>query len=297
MTTRRDFLTRAALGAGAAAWGASRAWPDATAASAVQAALGAPVGLQLWSLRAYLPDDLAGTLGKVRAMGFTEVEGAGLWHHTKQELRAAMDAAGLRCRSAHLGFERLRDDPSGGFAEARALGADTVVCPWIPHADEGFTAPDAARAAAAFDLFGRQAAEEGLAFSYHCHGYEFVPSADGTLFDTLAKTTDPARVSFQIDVFHAYLGGADPVSLIAGLGSRVRSLHLKDLKKGFPVKVGTAVAPPEADVPVGTGQIDYPAVLRAARAAKVPVYYLEDESADPLGHIPQSLRYLAEVKP
>jgi sugar phosphate isomerase/epimerase len=124
-----------------------------------------------------------------------------------------------------------------------------------------------------------------------------VPSTEGTLFDTLAEATDPARVTFQIDVFHALLGGADPAQLLERYKGRVTSLHLKDLNKSFPIKTGTGTAPPEADVPVGTGQVDMPAVLRAALRATPWVYYIEDESSDPWGHIPQSLTYLKGFKP
>jgi sugar phosphate isomerase/epimerase len=252
------------------------------------------VGLQLWSLREFLPKDLAATLGKVRAMGFQDVEAAGLYHHTVTEFRAALDAAGLRCQSAHTGFEALRDHAAEAFAEAKALGATAVVCPWIDHGDS-FTHDDAMKAAEVFNRVGATAKQQGLALSYHCHGYEFVPSAEGTLFETLAGATDPALVGFQIDVLHAYLGGADPAALIARYAPRVTSLHLKDLKKGFPVTAGRAIAPAESDVPVGSGQIDMPGVLRAAMKAGVGIYYIEDESADPLHHIPESVSYLEHV--
>ena len=257
--------------------------------------LNGPVGLQLWSLREYLPKDLAGTLARARQLGFREVEGAGLWGRTAADMRAALDRAELRCRSAHIGFERLRDDPRGAFAEVKAVGAEWIVCPWIPH-DKAFTRDDALHAADAFNRFAAAARDAGLRFGYHCHGYEFVGSPDGTLFDTLAGATDPQQVLFQIDVFHALFGGADPAQLIARHGKRVVSLHLKDLKKGFPITKGTAIAPPEADVPVGSGQVDMPAVLRAAMNAGTSVYYVEDESADPWGHIPASVAYLENVK-
>ena len=118
-------------------------------------------------------------------------------------MRAALDAAGLRCRSAHIGYDRLRDDLPGAFAEAKGLGAAWVVCPWIPH-EKVFTRDDALKAAEVFNKFGDSRVErEGLRFAYHCHGYEFVPSPEGTLFETLAGATDPARVTFQVDVFHA----------------------------------------------------------------------------------------------
>jgi sugar phosphate isomerase/epimerase len=293
MASRRQFITSLAVGLGASALGARRAL--AAEKAEIKTALNGPVGLQLWSLRESLPKDLGGTLARARALGFREVEGAGLWKHTAAEVKAALEQAGLRCTSAHMGFERLRDDLAGAMAEAKAIGASAVVCPWIAH-DKTFTRDDALRAADAFNRWGKAAGDAGLAFGYHCHGYEFVPADEGTLFDTIAKNTDAARVGFQIDAFHALLGGADPAKLIATHGARVTSLHVKDLKKGFPITAGTATAPPEADVPVGTGQVDFPAVLRAAVKAGAKAYYIEDESADPFGHIPQSVAYLEGLK-
>jgi sugar phosphate isomerase/epimerase len=228
-------------------------------------------------------------------MGFQDVESAGLWKQTAADFRAALDKAGLRVQSAHMPFERLRDDMPGAIAEVKALGATWVVVPWIPH-KEPFTRDNALQAAAAFDGYGKALGEAGLRFAYHCHGYDSAASPEGTLVDTIAKNTDPKRVSFQIDVFHAFHGGADPVAHIERNAGRVASLHVKDMKKGFPVETGKGTAPPEADVPVGTGQIDWPAVFRAAKKAGTALYYLEDESKDPLAHIPQSVAYLEAVK-
>ena len=291
MRSRRHFLTT--LAAGVAAPAGLRAWLSLQ--EEIKTALNGPVGLQMWSLREYLPKDLTGTLAKVRAMGFREVEGAGLWKHTAAELRAALDSAGLRCQSAHMQFERLRDDAPGAFAEAKALGATWVVCPWIPHNKE-FTRDVALKSAEVFNKVGAAAEAGGLRFAYHCHGYEMLPAPEGTRFDTLAQNTDPKRVTFQIDVFHALHGGADPVDLINRYASRVTSLHLKDLKKGVVVPKGTGVGTPDDDVPLGTGQVDWPAVLRAAVKAGASLYYLEDESADPWGHIPQSVQYVKGLK-
>jgi sugar phosphate isomerase/epimerase len=291
MITRREALTTLAAAAGVSAI-SPRA---ALAQRDLRTTLNGPVGLQLWSLREYLPKDLKGTLAKVRALGFREVEGAGLWKHTVADLRAALDAAGLRCQSTHLPFERLRDAAPAALAEAKALGATWAVCPWIPHKGE-FTRETALTTAEAFNRFGRAAEEAGLRFAYHCHGYEFVPAPEGTLFDVLAGATDPARVAFQVDVFHTFHGGGDPASVITRYKGRVPSLHLKDLKKGVAIKAGTAIAPPEEDVPVGSGQVDMAAVLKAARDAGTSLYYIEDESRDPLASIPQSLKWLESVR-
>ncbi|MCC7009495.1 MAG: sugar phosphate isomerase/epimerase [Acidobacteria bacterium] len=289
MPTRREFLTTAAAALGAATTPAL-AWQT----KEIVTRLNAPVGLQLWSLRAYLPKDLSGTLANVRRMGFREVEGAGLWGRTAAELRQALDTAGLRCQSAHLGYERLRDDLTGALNEARAVGATWVVCPWIPH-ENAVTREQILRAADLFTRAARTASQSGLRFAYHCHGYEFVPADEGTLFDTLARNTDQKLVEFQIDVFHAFYGGADPAALIRRHAPRVTSLHLKDLKKGTPVVAGTGTGTPDIDVPVGSGALDMSAVLRAAMKAATRFYYLEDESADPLTHIPRSVAWLESV--
>jgi sugar phosphate isomerase/epimerase len=291
MWSRRQFLSTVA--AGLARPGGARAWLGAQ--EDITTVLNGPVGVQMWSFREFLPKDLPGTLAKVRAMGFREVESAGLWKRTVGELRAALDAAGLRCRSAHMQFDRLRDDAAGAFAEAKALGASWVVCPWIPH-DKEFTREDALRSAEAFNKVAAAAAAAGLRFAYHCHGYEMLPSPEGTRFATLAQNTDPQRVTFQVDVFHALHGGADPVALINRYAARVTSLHLKDLKKGVPITKGSGTATPDVDVPLGTGQVDWPIVLRAAIKAGASLYYVEDESADPWEHIPQSLQYLKNLK-
>ena len=293
MPSRREALTTLATAVGLSAAAPALA---TVRQSTLRTALNGPVGLQLWSLREYLPKDLRGTLAKVRALGFAEVEGAGLWGATTADLRAALDAAGLRCQSAHLPFERLRDKPVEALAEAKAVGATWAVCPWIPHQGT-FTRETALSSAEAFNRFGMAAADAGLRFAYHCHGYEFTPSPEGTLFDTLAGATDAKLVSFQVDVFHTFHGGGDPAAVITRYKGRVPSLHLKDLKKGVVVKAGTAIAPPEDDVPVGSGQVEMAAVLRAAMAAGTSLYYVEDESRAPLTSIPESLKWLQGFKP
>lgn len=288
MPTRRQFLTTTT-----AAMVTAASPLLARSQREIKSSLGGVIGLQLWSLRTYLPKDLPGTLAQVRAMGFREVEGAGLWGKTASDLRGALDKAGLRCQSAHMGYERLQKDLEGALAEARAVGATWVVCPWIAAK---ISREETLRAADVFNRAAKTAVSQGMRFGYHLHGYEFVPSPEGTLFDTLVANTDPKQVEFQVDVFHTFHGGGDPAKIIATQKSRVTSLHLKDLKKGAPVVAGQPTGTPDIDVPVGTGQLDMPAILRAAKAAGVGLYYIEDESDAPLTGIPASVKYLESVK-
>ena len=256
------FLSTVA--AGVAVPAGIRAWPEPQ--DEIKTALNGPVGLQMWSLREYLPKDLAGTLDEGARHGVPgRGRGRAPGKHRRQ-LRAALDSAGLRCQSAHVQFDRLRDDAPGAFAEAKALGARWVVCPWIPH-DKVFTRDDALKSAEVFNKSATAAEAAGLRFAYHCYGYEMLPSPEGTRFETLAQNTDPGAGHVPGRRLSRPPRRRKSVDLITRYAARVTSLHLKDLKKGVTITKGTATATPEDDVPLGTGQVDWPAVLRAAMKA------------------------------
>ena len=90
------------------------------------------------------------------------------------------------------------------------------------------------------------------------------------------------------------LPGVDPAAVLKRHGSRIRLMHLKDLKKGVPHELASKT-PRDNDVALGDGQIDIPAVLRAAQQAGVLHYYIEDESTNIATQVPASLRYLESL--
>ena len=68
---------------------------------------GLPLGIQLYSVREQMAEDLDAALAGVREAGFTEVEAAALPKKSAKEIRTALDKAGLRCVSAHHPFPEL----------------------------------------------------------------------------------------------------------------------------------------------------------------------------------------------
>src|SRR5688500_18837737 len=92
-----------------------------------------PLGLQLYSVRREMAQDVPGTLRRVRELGFQEVELAGTYNLTPAQFRQELDRAGLRATAMHVGYERLRDDLPGVIAEAKVLGAQSVGQAWIRH--------------------------------------------------------------------------------------------------------------------------------------------------------------------
>lgn len=255
-----------------------------------------PLGLQLWSLREYARDDVRGTLQRAHDMGFREVELAGTYGLSPADFRRMLDDVGLEATAMHAPYERLRDSIDVVLDEAEALGVSYVGVAWIPH--EGTFGDANARAAASdFNRIGEAASQRGLTFFYHVHGYEFRPDDSGrTPFDELAEATDAENVKFEMDVFWTALPGVDPAEMLRKHPDRWELMHVKDMQKGYPLGDHSGSAPEEADVPVGTGQIDYVAVLRAAREIGLDRYYIEDESPDPLSNIPQSIDYLRTIR-
>ena len=253
---------------------------------------GKPVGLQLYSLRQYMPKDVAGTLAKIRAMGFREIEGGDDYKLGIDGWNAAVARAGLKVTSTLFGYEDWTKDPAALSKRAADFGARYTGCAWIPHQDR-FTREVCLKAAADFNRAGRAAREAGLKFVYHIHGFEFEPAAEGTLFDTLAKETDPALVFFEADIFWVRRGGCDPVALFERYPGRIPLTHLKDIAKGTDICAPNGKAPDEASVPLGAGMIDWPSVLRAAEKAGVERHFVEDEHPDAMAQIPKSLDYLA----
>lgn len=298
----------AALGCGSGAGGESK--KDSSGAPASVSSVSAPtelrltgdfagpLGVQLYSFREAFKTDVPGTLARVRALGIREVELAGTYGKSAQEFRRMLDSAGLSATSMHVGYERLRDSLPAALAEAKALGVKYVGTAWIPHPDGPITATLARQAAGDFDRWAKAARTEGLQFFYHVHGYEFKAGADGVLpMDVLMRQTDPDAMKFEMDVFWASLPGNDPAALLRKYPGRWKLMHIKDMKKGVATGVHTGSANPDSsEVPTGTGQTDYRAVLRAAKEVGVEKYFLEDETARPFETVPLSIRWLETVK-
>ena len=288
MRSRRAFLQLLA----ALPLSASRAArkPGADAVKAFTS-WGGVLGLQLYSLRREMERDVRDALSRVHAWGITEVETAGFYGRTAAAFADELKRAQLKATSMHAGYEQLRDDRKQIIADARALGARYVATAWIPH-QQAFSLADAQRAAGHFREWGRALAGEGLRFMYHLHGYELASAPTGTLLDLLLETTPADAVSYQMDVFWVVRGGGDPLAILRRYPGRFASLHLKDMARGTPVGDLSGGAPDNSNVALGTGMIDYRAVLRAAREAGATLYYLEDESDRVLEQIPRSLAFL-----
>lgn len=255
-----------------------------------------PVGVQIYSLRNQLKQDGAKALDVLKSLNVKYVE-IGIESHyglTQEQMKQALDERGLIPIAAHAGQGFLLNKTDEAIAAARFFGLKYLGVAWASHQkplDEAQTL----KIAADFNEIGKRLKAAGIQFFYHNHGFEFQSYKDGTLFDLLMAKTDPGLVKFEMDVLWTVFPGQDPVKLLKKYPDRWVLMHLKDLKKGVAGNLsgGTDLT---NDVALGTGQADYPAILKACQEIGIKYYFIEDESPTVLEQLPKSLGYLSQIE-
>jgi len=255
---------------------------------------GPVVGVQLYSFRNEMKEDVENTLAKVKAMGFTMVEAAGYNWQSADEFKTLLDKNGLQTVSFFADYNRLKTDFASVVADAKTLNAQYVIVGWIPHQNE-FTLADCEKAIADFNEFGEKLSKEGLKFAYHVHGYEFQPHGKGTLMDKLMNETKSDNVRIEMDVFWVVHPGQDPVAFLKKYGKRIDLMHIKDMQKGLKGDL-TGHADVETNVALGTGQIDFAPIIREATKQQVKYMFIEDESSRSMEQVPASLKHLNSIR-
>ena len=248
--------------------------------------LGIPLGLQLYSVRGLLPTDYLGTLKRVAALGYQEVESAGFFHHSAEEVRQAMDTAGLRCVSGHFSSDDLHGRLDEIIAFQKVLGAQYIICaspgrqtplPSAASTHVPLTLADWHWNAAQFNNFGKRANAAGMHFGYHNHIPEFTRTEGVVPYDELLRLTDPALVTFEMDCGWVTVGGGDPVAYLRNHADRISMLHVKDFLRSDP---SNAASTQPHSTELGRGTTDLRAIFKTANPRNIKHYFVEQEEFD-----------------
>ena len=263
MHTRRELLRYSSVGLAALAM---RRFSHAATTKR-------PIGAQLYTVRALAETNLPRVLAQIHRIGYQEVETySNIYTHPAKDLRQMITGHGLRVPSGHFDYDGL----SNKLEYARELGVEYVVCPMLPkslwNSLDGFQ-----KAAEQFNHWGEQVQKMGMRFAFHNHDYEFQQFGDTTGFDTLLARTDPKLVSLEMDCYWITQAGRDPVKMLRQHPDRIRMLHLKDRKPGFPTSYQPNLAA-EHFTEVGTGTIDWKSILAIAKQQGIRHMYVEQDS-------------------
>ncbi len=247
-----------------------------------------PLGLQLFSLRDQLPQDFAGTLKQLGALGYKEVESA-FNDYSAADVKKAMGDAGLNLVSAHYPSDDLHKKLDEVIAFSKEVGNQYIICSYPGYknpaamkgrkpkdASAGFTLEDWRWNAEQFNAIGEKVSAAGLKFGYHNHSMEF-HKIDGVVpYDELLRLTDPAKVTMEMDCGWVVVGGANPVEYLTKYPHRFSMLHVKDFKD---ITAESSIVNEPTIVELGQGTIDYhPIFAAAAKAGGVKHCFVEQEA-------------------
>jgi sugar phosphate isomerase/epimerase len=255
------------------------------------------LGVQLYTVRDKMKADFDGTLAKVASIGYKEVEFAGYFDHTPQQVRAALDKNGLTAPSTHVQYDELDAKFPSVIEASKAIGLSYIVCPWIP--EELRKSPDIwKQAAEKFNHAGEQTKKAGLQFAYHNHWFEFLP-VDGKLpYDSLLELCDKNLVKMELDLCWITVAGADPLKYFNAYPGRFPLVHVKDLKKIPPISTGGAQNFGDTVdlTEVGSGIIDWKKLFAQSEKAGIKHYIVEhDHPKEPFESIATSYQYLEKL--
>ena len=237
------------------------------------------LGLQLYTVRNLMDQDVDGTLAAVAAIGYREVELAGLHNKTATEMRAMLDRHGLRARSSHSSMQDIRRTWSRTLDDAATLGQTYIVNPWIDEPER--TVAGYTKAAHEMTTAAGAARAHGIGFAYHNHDFEFARVGDKLGYDILLAESDPKLVKMELDIFWIVKGGQDPLAYFARHPGRFPMVHAKDIAKDGKM------------VDVGQGTIDWREIFRHSRQAGIEYTFVEhDEPPSPIADARTSYEYL-----
>jgi sugar phosphate isomerase/epimerase len=254
-------------------------------------------GLQLFSLREQLPNNVKGVIAKVAEAGYKQVETFGyskehgFWGLSATEFSKLLKANGLSSPSGHYGIDSFLS--SGEISEldnaieaATILGQSYVTVPYIsPNLRK--TGNDLKSIASWIHIASQRVQAAGLKLGYHNHDFEFEPVEGQMLLELLLKNTNPELLDFEMDVYWVVRAGQDPIKWLETYPGRFRLIHVKDMDK----------TDPKLNTEAGSGSIDYKKIFAATKEEGVKYYILEQENfkMDPYASIAQSNKYLRET--
>jgi sugar phosphate isomerase/epimerase len=245
------------------------------------------IGVQLYTVRSEMGKDFEGSLKKIADIGYKEVEFAGYYNRTPQQVKEILSRYGLEAPSAHVPLNDIQTKMDGAIEAAKVIGHKLLVCPWLDVKDRK-TIDDYKRHAATFNKAAEVCQKAGLEFAYHNHDFEFIP-IDGKLpFDVLLEGTDKNLVKIELDLYWVKKGKQNTLALMSKNPGRIVAFHVKDMDN----------TPKEFFTEVGRGTINFKEIFAQSKKAGVKYFIVEQDQCpgSPFDSLKISYDYLSKLE-
>jgi len=248
-------------------------------------------GAQLFTVREFTKtiEDIAETLKKVAAIGFTEVQVSGFGSVDMKEVGKLAKDNGLKVAATHTGWPRFLKELDAVIEDHKALGCDHPAVGGVPgeyRSSEGIK-----KFVDELGPVAEKLVAEGMDFSYHNHNMELVRLEDGrTWLATLYETASPDILKAEIDTYWIQAGGGDPAAWIRKCAGREPLVHFKDMAMDAERNQRFAE--------IGEGNLNWPAILAACEEGGVEHALVEQDRTygrDPFECLAISYRNMKEM--
>jgi sugar phosphate isomerase/epimerase len=277
MINRRKFLETATSGAiGAWALTKNRAFTRLER-----------IGVQLYTVRNDMAKDFEGTLQKVASLGYKEVEFAGYYDRTPQQVKEILNRFGLESPSVHVPLKAIQSDFERSIEAAKIIGHKMIVCPYL-DANDRKTIDNYKSHAATFNKAGESCKKAGIEFAYHNHDFELM-AIDGTVpLDLLLAETEKNLVKLEMDLYWMKRANANSLAYLDKHPGRTIAFHVKDMdttSKMFFTEVGRGI-------------INFKEIFTQTKNTGVKYYFVEQDQCPgpPLDSLKISIDYLRQLE-
>lgn len=245
------------------------------------------VGVQLYTVRGEMGKDFEGSLKKIADIGYKEVEFAGYYNRTPQQVKEILTRYGLTAPSVHVPLKMVQSEIEKAIADAQVIGHKLLVCPYLEDKDRR-TMDDYKRHAATFNKAGEACRKAGLEFGYHNHDFEFKPMDGQMPYDVLLAETDKNLVKMELDLYWIKKGQQDALAYFKKHPGRFVALHVKDMD----------ATPRGHFTEVGKGVINFKEIFAQSKQAGVKYFIVEQDQTpgSPFDSLKISFDYLKQLE-
>ena len=230
------------------------------------------VGLQLYSVREAMQENMDKALEKVKEVGYDYVEFAGFFDKTADEVNALLEKHGLKAISVHQGISVLSSE--GNYEYLKKIGVKYAAVPYIGG--------DGLKGGEQFDENVRnmkkisdELKNYGIRLMYHNHAHEFKTVEGKYLNDWLIEGVGEDKISPELDVCWSTYGGAETDEYILKYSGNIPVLHMKDF---IYKEKENENDEPFKQVPVGSGCVEWEKIFAASEKAGTEYYIVEQDS-------------------
>ncbi|HXJ43107.1 MAG TPA: sugar phosphate isomerase/epimerase, partial [Bryobacteraceae bacterium] len=263
------------------------------------------LGVQVYTVRSILMKESERVIKAIADIGYKEIEGAG--RADLMTLMPIIKQNGLRAVSCHVETPLItgdwehapgmkKADIGEAIEQLKAAGIQYLTMAYIAPNMRGTDLDFYKKTADQMNKAAELCHKAGLQFAYHNHAFEFGGKPGERPIDIFKERLDKKLVALEMDVFWVSVAGHDPVGMLKEWKGRVSLLHLKDKAKDVPVQYKEGL-PPASFKEVGNGSLDFAAILKAAPAAGVKHYFVEQDQTpgDPIESLKKSFDYVSKL--